>query len=136
MEFEFANPVIERRDHAQAFAAAYNAMTGWCADGGGAQEQLILPLAGLLRRRRPSSALAPRELARAKARIDDDPAAPITLAELAREAGVSRFQAVRGFAKLTGFTPHAYIVQRRLDVARTMIAHLRANTVRQIFVGT
>jgi AraC-like DNA-binding protein len=29
---------------------------------------------------------------------------------------------VRGFAKFTGLTPHAYIVQRRLDAARAMIA--------------
>src|SRR5258708_32066359 len=56
------------------------------------------------------------------ARIDDYPTAPITLADLAREADVSCFQVVRGFAKFIGLTPHAYIVQRRLDAARAMIA--------------
>lgn len=121
-DFEFADPVIEKHAQVQAFEAAYDAMTGLCVDAERAQERLILLLAGLLRDKPPSLALGPPELARAKARIDDDPAAPITVAELAREAGLSRFQVVRGFAKFTGLTPHAYIVQRRLDAARAMIA--------------
>ena len=28
---------------------------------------------------------------------------------------------MRGFARLTGLTPHAYVVQRRLDLARRLI---------------
>lgn len=35
---------------------------------------------------------------------------------------MSRFQLVRGFARSFGLTPHAYIVQRRLDAARRLIA--------------
>lgn len=121
-DFEFADPVIDKHTQVQAFEAAYEALTGRCADAGCAQERLILLLAGLLHDKPPSYAVVPPGLARAKARIDDDPAAPIALAELAREAGVSRFQVVRGFARFTGFTPHAYIVQRRLDAARAMLA--------------
>jgi AraC-like DNA-binding protein len=121
-EFEFADPVIHKHTQAQAFQAAYGALTGLHADAGRAHERLILLLAGLLHNKRPSSALLPPGLARAKARIDDDPTAPIALADLAREAGVSCFQLVRGFAKLTGLTPHAYLVQQRLDAARAMIA--------------
>ena len=120
-EFEFHNPVIEGRAHAAAFAAAYDALTGRLGEIVRAQERLLLLLTGLLRPKPPPSRGVPPALARAKTLIDDDPAAPITLAELAREAGVSRFQVVRGFAKLTGLTPHAYIVQRRLDTARAMI---------------
>jgi AraC-like DNA-binding protein len=120
--FEFADPVIQKRAKARAFEAAYDAMVGRGTDAALAQERLILLLAGLLRDKPPSSALVPPALAKAKARIDDDPAAPITLAELAREAGLSCFQVVRGFAKVTGLTPHAYIVQRRLDAARALIA--------------
>jgi AraC-like DNA-binding protein len=128
-DFEFVDPVIQRRVQAHGFEAAYDALTGRCADAQRAQERLVLLLAGLLEHRRRSSALGAPDLARAKARIDDDPTIPITLAELAREAGTSRFQLLRGFAKLTGLTPHAYIVQRRLDAARTMIAsgHSLAN---------
>jgi AraC-like DNA-binding protein len=119
---EFPNPVIDTHTQAQVFEAAYGALTGQYADAGRAHERLILLLAGLLHPKRPSSTLVPPGLARAKARIDDDPTAPIALADLAREAGVSCFQIVRGFAKLTGLTPHAYIVQRRLETARAMLA--------------
>jgi AraC-like DNA-binding protein len=60
---------------------------------------------------------------RAKARIDDDPAAALTLAELAAEAGMSRFQLLRGFAQAMGLPPHAYRMQRRVMLARQLIAH-------------
>lgn len=53
--------------------------------------------------------------------IDDDPTATITLTDLAAEARLSRFQLVRNFAKAVGLTPHAYIVQRRIDLARRLI---------------
>ena len=38
-------------------------------------------------------------------------------------AGLSRYQTVRGFARLTGLTPHAYVMQRRLGTARSLIRH-------------
>ncbi|MEJ1097058.1 MULTISPECIES: AraC family transcriptional regulator [unclassified Pseudoxanthomonas] len=120
--FEFTHPVIEQQTHARAFELVYETVTGRCADAERAQERLILLLAGMLHKKPPSLPSA-SALARAKARIDDDPSASITLAALAREAGLSRFQVVRGFSKLTGLTPHAYIVQRRLDAARAMIAN-------------
>jgi AraC-like DNA-binding protein len=63
---------------------------------------------------------------RSRRRIDDDPAAPITLADLAEEAGLSRFQLLRGFARELGLTPHAYIVQRRIARARELIRAGRA----------
>jgi AraC-like DNA-binding protein len=128
-DFEFVDPVIQGRVQAHVFEAAYDALTGRCAEAEWARERLVLLLAGLLERRASLSVLGAPDLARAKARIDDDPTTPITLAELAREAGASRFQLLRAFAKFTGLTPHAYIVQRRLDAARTMIArgHTLAN---------
>ena len=44
------------------------------------------------------------------------------LAALAAEAGLSRFQFLRGFARDTGLPPHAYLIQRRLSLARHLIA--------------
>lgn len=58
---------------------------------------------------------------RARCRIDDDPAAALTLATLAHEAGLSRYQLIRGFARELGLTPHAYILQRRIALARRLI---------------
>lgn len=69
-----------------------------------------------------SKSRAPAAIALARARIDDDPAAAVTLADLARETGLSRWQVLRGFAKSTGFTPHAYLMQKRMDLARRLIA--------------
>ena len=62
-------------------------------------------------------------LARVRERIDDGPAHPHALAELATLAGLSRYQTLRAFARLTGLTPHAYVIQRRLEVARGLIRH-------------
>jgi AraC-like DNA-binding protein len=58
---------------------------------------------------------------RARERIDADPSAPCTLQQLASELGVSRFQLIRGFARDVGITPHAYIVQQRIALARRLI---------------
>lgn len=58
---------------------------------------------------------------RAKDRIDSDPAAQITLSDLAAEAGMSRFQLLRAFSRQLGLTPHAYIRQRRIHLARRLL---------------
>jgi len=65
---------------------------------------------------------APDAIHLARTRIDDDPAAAISLLDLAHETGLSRFQVLRGFARVTGLTPHAYQVQRRVALARRLIA--------------
>ena len=51
---------------------------------------------------------------------------PTTLAELAALSGVSRFQLLRGFAREVGATPHAYVVQRRVLLARRLVAQRRS----------
>jgi AraC-like DNA-binding protein len=58
---------------------------------------------------------------RVRQRIDADPAAPLTLLDLAQEAGLSRYQLIRAFARELGLTPHAYILQRRIALAQRMI---------------
>lgn len=118
-EMEFTNPVMPEGRAADGFIAAYTALTDGQEEV--ADERLILLVAGLLRGPSPTRPVAGSMLTHAKARIDDDPVGRHPLDELAREAGGSRFQTLRGFVRLTGLTPHAYIVQRRLDVARSMI---------------
>jgi AraC-like DNA-binding protein len=70
---------------------------------------------------RPRANRAPPAIAHARARLDDDPLIAPSLAELARETGSSRFQLLRGFAREFGLTPHAYLVQRRLALARALL---------------
>ena len=65
--------------------------------------------------------LAVGALERARARIADDCANAPTLAELAHEAGLSRYQLLRGFAAAFGLPPHAWLQQCRLARARGLI---------------
>jgi AraC-like DNA-binding protein len=60
-------------------------------------------------------------VARARQRLDDAPEQPVTLAGLAALSGVSRFQLLRGFAREVGATPHAYLLQRRVRLARRLL---------------
>ena len=46
---------------------------------------------------------------------------PPSLAELARLAGVGRFQLLRSFRRRWGITPHAWLVQQRAEHARGLI---------------
>jgi AraC-like DNA-binding protein len=88
-------------------------------------EELLLTLVSATMRERlnigPMRSI-PTGFFKAKRLIDDDPVAQTTLADLAREADLSRFQILRAFVKATGLTPHSYIVQCRIDAARRMIA--------------
>ncbi len=86
------------------------------------EERLLTLLAGLFGLVRHKAGTGGR-LSQARERIDDAPARPHSLTELAAFAGLSRYQTVRGFARLTGLTPHAYVMQRRLDTARNLIRH-------------
>ena len=88
-------------------------------------ETLLAILSRIVRRhgllRRPALARSPG-VARAIQRLDDEPERPATLLDLAAMSGVSRFQLLRGFAREVGATPHAYLTQRRLRLARQLLA--------------
>jgi AraC-like DNA-binding protein len=58
---------------------------------------------------------------KARSRIDDDPARPVSLAELAALSGVSRYQIVRAFSRELGITPYSYVIQRRVRLARALL---------------
>lgn len=71
-------------------------------------------------RKRPARGARP-ELERVRARLADDTASP-SLAGLAREAGMSRYQLLRAFTAAYGLPPHAWRLQQRLARARALIA--------------
>lgn len=67
---------------------------------------------------------AERRVARAVRLIDRDPGAPLALAELAREASLSPYHFLRTFARVTGVTPHQYVMRARLrEAAVRLLAH-------------
>ncbi len=63
----------------------------------------------------------PGAIRHARSLIDDDPAAAVSLADLAAASGLSRYQVLRAFSRATGMTPHAYQMQRRLLRTRALI---------------
>jgi AraC-like DNA-binding protein len=125
-DFEFWNPVITRNALANRFRAAFAAMTANnTTDAPMHREEALLLLLADIPSEGGRSAMRPftsASISRSKALVDDNPTAAVTLADLARESGMSRFQLLRGFAKATGLTPHAYLVQRRIHLARRLIA--------------
>jgi AraC-like DNA-binding protein len=65
---------------------------------------------------------AERGVARAVRLIEREPRAPLALDDLAREASLSRFHFLRAFARLTGLTPHRYVLRARLRRAAVLLA--------------
>jgi AraC-like DNA-binding protein len=63
----------------------------------------------------PSSAAA--RVAKAVRTIDRSPGGPWTLGSLARDAGLSPYHFLRTFDRLTGVTPHQYVLRARLREA-------------------
>ncbi|THK37401.1 AraC family transcriptional regulator [Ensifer sp. MPMI2T] len=121
---EFANPVIRNAALAARFRELFAiATTSEGSDAIVRWDELVLMLFAEVMQLVPrGTRKTPESIAIARSLIDDDPLASITLADLARESSLSRFQLVRGFAKATGLTPHAYLVQRRIDIVRRLIA--------------
>ena len=64
----------------------------------------------------------PPSVTRALHRLTDAPERPVTLSELAALSNVSRFQLLRGFTRAVGVTPHAYLLQQRVRLARRLLA--------------
>jgi len=116
--FEFTAPTVRDPRMAGLFSKLFQAMTG--QDELEADETMLLFLGGLLQPRGKERPV-PAGIASARAMIDDDPAALLTLNALAHEAGLSRYQFLRSFARVTGMTPHAYLMQRRLHRAHQLI---------------
>lgn len=119
--FEFTAPVIRDAALVSRFRALFDAATVSHVDGLRTEAALLALIAQLLRpvpRERPALVAG---VAAARERMDDDPAAELTLGALAASAGLSRYQFLRAFTRLTGLPPHAYLLQRRVQHARRLV---------------
>jgi len=123
---EIIRPVMRDPVLAARFEQLFERLTACVPDCLAVEQGLVGALMHLLRRHGAGGARvdgpAP-PVAKALRRLDDAPEAPVSLAELATLAGVSRFQLLRGFARDIGVTPHAYLMQRRVRLARRLLAN-------------
>lgn len=123
----FPEPVIHAPALARAFAAAHaGADRGEPLDR---EASMLAVLAQLVRRfgdpcgpgRRSEPPAARRRLAVYGDVIEAGLAAPLSLADLAEAAGVTRFQVVRDFNRAAGMTPGQYIRDRRIRRASSLL---------------
>ncbi|MGN8115785.1 AraC family ligand binding domain-containing protein [Labrys sp. 22185] len=121
--FEIAEPVVRDSRVAGLFASLFQSLTGDATDVDGLrrEEALLMLLAHIPGAAAERSAILPA-IGLAREHIDSDPIAPVSLSDLAGMTGLSRFQVVRGFARATGMTAYAYVMQRRLQLSRRHIA--------------
>jgi AraC family transcriptional regulator len=94
-------------------------------------EEIALELAGTVLRvtsadpgRSPATGEATR-VARALRRLEAHSDQPLTLTELARSAGLSRYHFLRVFKRVTGVTPHQWLLRARLRDAAHRLATSR-----------
>ncbi|MCY9823986.1 AraC family transcriptional regulator [Aeromonas media] len=63
----------------------------------------------------------PQHLQRAAELMQDDSASPLSLAKLSAVAGLTPSHFVRAFSQHYGMTPHAYLLDKRIRHARTLL---------------
>ena len=122
---EVARPVLRDPLFAQRFLQLFVSITAQAPDALAVEEGMVRTLAHLMARhgsRQLPVRGPPPPVARALRHMDEAPERPVTLAELAALSGVSRFQLLRGFSRAVGTTPHAYLLQKRVGLARRMLA--------------
>jgi len=125
---EIVRPVARDPQLARLFARLFACLTAAQPDSLAREESLLGSLVYLLRRHgvpRPAPRVAAPCVTKAIQRLNSDPAAQTSLAELAALSSVSRFQLLRGFVREVGITPHAYLIQRRVRLARRLLAEGR-----------
>ena len=122
-DFELAQPVIRDRVLAAHLARLVDRLAA--ADDVLASEESLAAVIGRVAQCHGSRAVAPAadaNVARVRERLAGDPLTTPTLAALAAEAGIGRFQLLRSFSRAYGLPPHAWLMQWRAAQARRQVA--------------
>jgi AraC-like DNA-binding protein len=95
----------------------------WLAVEEAVYEAITVAFACYGNARLPAPGNEPRSIAALRSRIAAvvEAGEGLTIAEFAAEVGLHPSYLVRSFARATGMTPHALVVQRRVDRARRML---------------
>jgi AraC-like DNA-binding protein len=121
-QLELSRPVARDRQLADEMAGLFAAVTaGLPQDAPLMMEERLLALLMHLTEATSEKATPDARLQPALQRLEDDPARPVSLRDLADLAGLSRFQILRAFVKVTGLSPHGYQRQCRLHLVRRLI---------------
>ena len=123
----FTQPVVRDRELARRLAALHRAVL---EDGSPLrlEEALVLAFDHLLPdyAGQAETAACRAEVARACVFMRDRFAQPLTLADISRQAGLSKSALVRAFAREKGVTPYRYLLAVRVDRARQMLEQGRS----------
>jgi AraC-like DNA-binding protein len=85
----------------------------------------VVGLAGRARREPPARPQHYARIARALRLLESDSTGPHSLAELARSAGLSPYHFLRTFKRVTGVTPHRWLLRARLREAAQRLSASR-----------
>jgi len=122
---ELVRPVARDPALARHFRRLFACLTFAHADRLAMDERLLGCLMWMLRRHGHTRSITSNSslcVAQAIRRLDSAADEPVSLADLAVLSGVSRYQLLRSFAREVGITPHAYLIQRRVRLARRLLA--------------
>ena len=134
-EIELTQPVIHDRRLRHALHRLLGWIDGWAAAGGSrtgealACEEALAHAGAMLRRRHSTRACeaagstsdALPAVRRVRELLADQLLDPPPLAALAELAGLGKFQLLRRFEKAYGMPPHAWLIQRRAERARSLV---------------
>jgi AraC-like DNA-binding protein/quercetin dioxygenase-like cupin family protein len=117
-------PTVQDRDQSFRFGRLFNAITNPQPDLLRIEEDLVTVITYAFMRnssQRPLRLPTLPSVSNVLKLIDCEPEKPLSLREMGDLVGVNRFHFLRGFARVTGVTPHAYILQRRVRLARRLL---------------
>lgn len=128
-EIELEHPVLRDTRLERVFRRLLNRIEAWSAQPHNTAAQLaceesLATACSLLLNQHsqaPAASSVDATLAQVHHRLADDPFNAPTLSALAAMAGLSKYQLLRRFAQAYGITPHAWLLQRRAEVARGFI---------------
>lgn len=125
-KFELEHPVIRKGNARRAVTMAIAAVTGDHPDLDQIEEALLFAVHSASSQSECFDQRTPRLLSacvtRVKDRIEAEADLQLSLADYAETAGLSRFQILRRFTDEVGTTPHSYLIQHRVKLARRAIA--------------
>ncbi len=121
----FAEPVVHDPQLARELTIAHTLLSAG-GDPLEAETRLVGSLTTLVRRHSTARPAPPADPGRAvtqaiRDRLAGDLSQPPTLAQLAGETGLSRYQIVRAFHREVGMTPYAWLAQYRVQRARGLL---------------